>query len=253
VFVTRVSGPRSVAVSTRANKIILEQAETAREPCSRDLVLREPTTWEGESGNYRATGELYLYVRGDQAASAQAITGDSDYRLVRVGDLVFPRDRITRRGAPGTPPPKPGKKKESVKPRQPTQGTERPVICTTAPEQSVSPHPISVFGSMAQTLVATMMLTISLPKTGVCATASDCVICLLRRSSFGSTLAGLRYLGRSRPMAPSDATRLADRSVSDLETGVRSCAWLHRWACGAMRLIFDELAQNSRLAIAGGV
>lgn len=97
-FVRFCAPGRWVVATLRDGRVyvgMLEQADTSRGPQHRDLLIQEPALWEEDVGNYRATGELYLYVGGEQITSLSAITDpDRDARVTESGKLIFEGEKV---------------------------------------------------------------------------------------------------------------------------------------------------------------
>lgn len=70
---------------------MLQQADISREPEYRDMVLCEPAVFDENRGNYIATSNQYLYLRGDQIASIGAVSDlVTDERVTEIGQVIFP-------------------------------------------------------------------------------------------------------------------------------------------------------------------
>ena len=72
---------------------MLQQADIARDPDFRDIVIEEPAVFDERTKNYIATSYKFIYIRGDQLLFITALTNEDEIadRLTVIGQPIFPQ------------------------------------------------------------------------------------------------------------------------------------------------------------------
>ena len=72
---------------------MLQQADIARDPDFRDIVIEEPAVFDERTKNYIATSYKFIYIRGDQLLFIAGLTKNDEIaeRLTEIGQPIFPQ------------------------------------------------------------------------------------------------------------------------------------------------------------------
>ncbi len=78
---------------------MLQQADVARNPDFRDIVLEEPAVFDEERKNYIATSNQFVYIRGDQWLLITALTKDDEIndRVTEIDRPIFKQGKDDER------------------------------------------------------------------------------------------------------------------------------------------------------------